>query len=238
MSMIVNPYVYGGAGGGSDPNFSSVVFLSHFEGTNGSTSATDESNSAHAITITNSEISTAKAKFGSSSLNMTSGSVGGKCRCADSADWAFGSGQFTVEAWVNFNSVANFSDSFVCQDDLVSRSWRLGRHFIGGLRFSFTTDGTTLITVDGAFTFVADTWYHVAVDRDSGGVIRVYVDGVVKGSITNTGTVYNGTSGMVIGNTDNGGEEMSGHIDEVRITKGVARYAGAFTPPTAAFPDS
>jgi hypothetical protein len=29
-----------------------------------------------------------------------------------------------------------------------------------------------------------------------------------------------------------------GDLDEVRVTKGVARYAGAFTPPTAAFPDS
>ena len=31
---------------------------------------------------------------------------------------------------------------------------------------------------------------------------------------------------------------LDGNADELRITRGVARYTADFTPPTAAFPDS
>jgi hypothetical protein len=51
-------------------------------------------------------------------------------------------------------------------------------------------------------------------------------------------TFFDSTRTLSIGNDGNLTRGFIGQIDEVRITKGVARYAGAFTPPTAAFPNS
>lgn len=83
-------------------------------------------------------------------------------------------------------------------------------------------------------------WYHVAADKDATGKIRLYVDGVMLGSATPANSaIFNSTAGLGIGAQGaNGNVDMAGWLDEVRITKGVARYASdsGFTVPTAAYP--
>jgi hypothetical protein len=79
------------------------------------------------------------------------------------------------------------------------------------------------------------------VDRDSGGTMRIYADGVMLASITQSGlSLRNGDGLLEIGYATGVGYYLDGWIDEVRITKGVARYASnsGFTVPTAAFPRS
>jgi concanavalin A-like lectin/glucanase superfamily protein len=83
-------------------------------------------------------------------------------------------------------------------------------------------------------------WYHLAVDKDSTGKIRLYVNGAVVGSATPANSTINHNAGqpVSIGCTGFGGNPLSGWVDEVRVTKGVARYKtdAGFTPPTHAFP--
>lgn len=74
--------------------------------------------------------------------------------------------------------------------------------------------------------------------------MRVYVNGVRDAILSDTETYTNGSStnvtiGASIGSTPTVIQaNFGGYIDEVRVTKGVARYTGtSFTVPAAAFPD-
>ena len=48
------------------------------------------------------------------------------------------------------------------------------------------------------------------------------------------GRLYIGASDYNSGSS----EYLTGYIDDLRITKGYARYTATFTPPTAAFPNT
>ncbi|NDD93211.1 LamG domain-containing protein, partial [bacterium] len=67
-------------------------------------------------------------------------------------------------------------------------------------------------------------WSHVALVR-SGSILRFLVNGVERSS-TNIGSQDYEYSdyGVTIGSLPNIQESFTGYLDEVRITKGVARY--------------
>ncbi|MDR1062866.1 MAG: LamG domain-containing protein, partial [Azoarcus sp.] len=78
-------------------------------------------------------------------------------------------------------------------------------------------------------------WYHIAVTRQDG-VFRMFVDGQLEASATKSIAVDFSQNGTAIGN--NGWDAdgfFIGYIDELRVTKGRARYTSAFTPPNAPF---
>ena len=76
-----------------------------------------------------------------------------------------------------------------------------------------------------------NTWTHIAVVK-SANIIRAYVNGVQSTESASEVDVLNNSSGSVIS------IPASMRVDDYRITKGVARYSGGFTPPSAAFPTS
>jgi hypothetical protein len=101
----------------------------------------------------------------------------------------------------------------------------------------FYTNGSTQIT---GGTLSANTWYHIAVCR-AGGYTRLFINGVQSGSTyTDTNSYLNGTARPLVGadGYDNytGTNYFNGYIDDLRITKGAARYIGNFTPPVARMP--
>jgi hypothetical protein len=83
------------------------------------------------------------------------------------------------------------------------------------------------------------TWTHVALVR-SGATVTCYQDGTSVGTFNiSTGAMPSTTDGMTVGRltTNTDGYYFTGNIDELRISKGLARYTATFTPPTAAFAD-
>jgi hypothetical protein len=228
-----------GAGAATDPNFSSVVLLMHMDGASGSTTYTDSSPSAHTVTGAVPQ-STAAFKFGSASADFASVGDTQYLQTSDSADWAFGSGQFTIESFVRFTTAPNGGTVWGVVTQFGGGSnlgWFLGV-VAGEIGFYYSTSGGDSPHVGAAWAPTTGVWYHVAVDRDSSNVLRVYVDGVVKASATVASTFFDSSRSLIIGNDENANRKLLGYMDEVRITKGVARYAGAFTPPTAAFPNA
>ena len=235
MTALINPYWFPSVI--TDPYFANVVLLCHFDSANGSTVFTDSSSVHRSVTgSTGWTATTADFKFGTASLLCPNAT--GSCSCSDSADWDFGSGQFTVELWARRTAAGD--DALLGQWSSTSNlGWGLRANATGGLlEFYYSANGTTNTTkVSGSYTLPLNTWAHVAADRDASNVLRVYADGVVIASATVAVTFFNSTLPLAIG-SDAFTRAFSGQVDEVRITKGVARYAGAFSPPTAAFPDS
>jgi hypothetical protein len=234
MTALINPFWYTGA----DPYFANVVLLLHCDGVNGATTLTDASPAHRSVTCNgNQHLTTAQFKFGTASLDCVQ-TGNGRASAADSADWLFGAGQFTVECFVRptlaLSGVRGLVAQFGGSTDL---GWFFG--FNGNtLNFFYSTTGTDNPVVTGAYTPTLNQWAHVAADRDASNVLRVYADGVVIASSTVSATLFNSSRVLSISNDDNGTRALTGQIDEVRITKGVARYGGAFTPPSAPFPDS
>jgi len=90
----------------------------------------------------------------------------------------------------------------------------------------------------GATSIEQDTWYHVAVVRQSG-YIKIYVNGVLDAtsSVADVQNIIDYDNEMVIGN-GNGlllGKGFSGRIEEVRFSKGTVRYTSTFTPRTTPY---
>lgn len=226
---------------GSDVYWDNVVLLLSFNGADASTTFTDESPAAHgdATVFGTAQVDTALSVFGGASglFDGTTASL----NFADDPDWNFGSGRFTVEARVRPSA-----DGFIVGQwgvltfftDTVDLSWVMYRDSSARLGFNYSTSGLdNNVGVLGG-TLTVGTWYAVCVDYD-GTTLRAYIDGVMVSSNVVILSMANGTKPLAIASgSDNNFAHLSGSIDELRITKGVARYASdsGYTPAVAAFP--
>lgn len=228
----------------ADPYFDSVVLLCPLSGEDGDTTATDLSNSSHALTFVGTAALDADIrKYGFTSLLLDGNSD--YLSMPDSNDLSFSSGDFTIEAHIRFNgSPATSGHTIVAKWTVITeREWFFGYRTTENLEFVHSVNGTNgIVSISEAWSPSADTWYHVAVCRD-GSNLRLFVDGAQLGSTDttiSTDTIINTDSPVYVGSFANDAspflEFFDGNIENVRITKGVARYTAAFTPPERAYP--
>ncbi len=199
------------------------------EGSNNSTTFTDNSYSPKTVTAYgDAKISTTKSKFGGSSA-VFDGS-------GDYIMWPkttnIGSSEFTIEGWVNLNSLGSYQTVF------------------GGTEIGFDIAGSTSITlgynaIPGGFpatvpTISTGVWYHFAI---TGGIssgsrmIRTFWNGSLLSNTFSSPTTSNLATNYVIGrNAESVAQHyLNGYVDEVRVTIGRAHYTASFTPPTQPF---
>jgi hypothetical protein len=181
-------------------------------------------------TVGNAQISTSVVKFGTGSLAFD-GSGDSLKGIDNSPNFQFGTGDFTIEMWVY---TANLSAFQTLLDTRPSDTQSAYGVFINNSAFPYWYDASGLSTSSVAVS--SNTWTHVAVSRASG-TLRVFVNGTSGFSGSNT-NAQNPTGNMVVGMNISGSAPYSGYIDDLRITKGFARYTANFTPPTAAFPNN
>ena len=82
-----------------------------------------------------------------------------------------------------------------------------------------------------------DVWNHFAVVRNSG-TTTMYINGASAGSFSDSNNYVSSRIALGAYRTLATQYSFPGYIDGFRITKGVARYTSAFTPPTTAHPTS
>jgi hypothetical protein len=192
----------------------------------------DNSGMNNLETVGNAQIDTSVVKYGTSSMYFDGS--GDYLYQPSTPNLTFGSGDFTVEMWVN----------------PVALSGTIS--FLIGMRPATTNGAYPVLyaTTSGTFWYVSSAdrisgavlstniWTHVAVCR-SGTSTKMFFNGVQTGSTYSDSTSYL-MSRLYIGASDyNSGssEYLNGYIDDLRITKGVARYVGNFTPPVARMPN-
>lgn len=180
-------------------------------------------------TVSSVQVSTTQSKFPPTSIWFQ---AGGTLAMANNPGLSFGTGDFTVEFFVYWNTVPTASVGFISGSGNGSTDIR----YTGSLLYL----GKFNQSLDSSFAWTASTgqWYHVAMTR-SGSSLRAFVNGTQIGTTaTNSGT-YNcvGTS-FYVGTVTFGasGDTPLAYIQQYRITKGYARYTANFTAPTAAFP--
>lgn len=219
----------------TDPNFANVVLLLHGNGTNGSTTITD----VKGKTVTphgSAQISTAQSKFGGSSIALLAS--GDYLTVPTSSDFAFGTGDFTIEGW-NYYASGTANQCLIDLRSASTLNYAVYMSLAGNTYRLSVSDGTTT-TAFLSRAFSPNTQEHWAVVRDSG-TIRGYIGGVQGGSFADSRSLAAPPTSLFIG--DNylaPSQSVLAYADDIRITKGVCRYPGgtSFTPPTAQFPDS
>jgi hypothetical protein len=202
---------------------------------------TDSSSYARTVTAYGNAAATGTAKYGVNSLAFDGS--GDYLRVAGSSAFAF-PGDFTLEAWVYFNAAsASFDGAYgACLMATYptgqggNQGWQLR---INGTSTAFNTINVYTGTTDlnWSATFNLNQWHHVAVTR-SGSSIRAFVDGVQVGSTVNNSDDMSpgATTDLWIGQLNASPYlfSLNGRLDDLRVTKGTARYTANFTPPAAA----
>jgi hypothetical protein len=180
-------------------------------------------------TVGNAQIDTTTKKYGTGSLEFDG--TGDWLIVPNSPDNQLGTGNFTIELWVYLSAV-NTAEGFVAKGG-ASTGWLLSMTSSNTVRFTYTSS-----TITSTGTLAINTWYHIAVVREGTGTnqTKIYINGVNDGTGT-VATDFNQTEVMYIGANRTGGDPLNGYIDDLRITKGVARYTANFTAPTKEFPD-
>lgn len=226
--FIINPFRFGGGGGGgTDPHFANVISLLHFDGSDGSTTITDQKSKTWTASGT-AQLDTAQSKFGGSSLLVTGGN--GKVISTTDAGDQFGTGDFTIEFWLRISSFA--AVQIICDTRASGAAVAPALYLNGSSLRYFTNNADRIIGAN----LTSNTWYFIALSRVSGST-RLFVDGTQSGS---TYADSNNYVNQVISYGDasyQNGNPISGWVDEARITKGVGRYSSTFTPPSAPFPN-
>lgn len=214
-----------------DPHWDKVVALLHFDGDlTGETGRVWES-------VGSSVVSSDESVFGGSSLKVPT--TAGLVRAADSADFDFGSGDFTIEFFLRPSSVTPWalyldkreSGAFYAPF-AIQRDSNSDRIFFQ----SAYSPGTWPVRIVAPHPPL-NTWTHVVYQR-RGGVFQAFLGGVQVGSFNGgSNSLLTNNATLNIGATGSNSDGMVGYIDELRITKGVARYTENFTPPTEPFPN-
>lgn len=223
----------------ADPYFANVSLLLSFDGSNGSTTFTDRSSYAHTPSAVGSaQISTAHSVFGGASLYLPGGGSH-YLSIPSHAAFDLGTDDFTIEFRIRVPA-SGYGGQYAV-------ALQIGEDGAQGA-FYICNASTTNVDLDlqasranGSYEWLAqptgttltpNTWHAFAVTRASGD-FRCFLDGVTTGAESPSafdilqGGVYIGFHYL--------GDSLGAYIDELRITKGIARYTANYTPATEAF---
>jgi len=187
-------------------------------------------------TVGNAQISTTQSKFGGSSIYFDGTGDWLASNAATPNLYAFGTGDFTIEFWIRFNSLSPVVIIYDGRPSGTNTTQPTIYASNSGYLVYFTNGANSILSNAGAVT--TNVWYHVALCRYSANT-KLFIDGVQTGSTYSDTNNYTNTAlRPLIGVDANLGNTnyLNGYIQDLRVTKGIARYTSNFTPPTTAFP--
>ena len=224
---------YYSCGPTNDPYWANVVLMLHMDGTDGATTFVDSSTVARTIVaFSSAQVDTANKKFGTGSGYFPTG-TNSYLTTGDGYDMP---GDFTVEFWLRLDTVTRAGQILFA---LTSPSSLNHFYIVAQTNGTASSIGVAVGSAtinDLTYDLVVNTWYHIAVAR-SGSTVTLFKNGVERGTTTTTFSPLSTRVGQV-GYEVGTGNSLYGYIDDLRITKGIARYTGNFNIPTAAFPDA
>jgi hypothetical protein len=228
-------YMYYGNPSASDQQNAAGVWDSDYKGVFHMSDATDSS-------IVDSTSGVVGAKTGAGAPAQTTGQVANgqsntaqnKITVGDSDDWYFSS-DFTIEVWVNFNSVQTgggsyWKNTFVSQDvsSGIATKWMFCYDAVQGTKLEYvnpSASGASQETHGNAWTPTMGTWYNLVVTK-SGNTISFYRNGASDGTYSDSVPLPNVNNPLTMFYSEQTGTVyLHGKLDEIRISNGVARSA-------------
>lgn len=185
-------------------------------------------------TVGNAQISTSVKKYGTGSLYFDG--TGDYLAAVYTPNNNLGTGSFTFEAWIYPTNISGIDGIYAISGGSGANP-KFVVHLNAGvpdIHYNNLTNGSNIYT-PATSAVSANTWTHIAFVRN-GSTWTWYINGTAAGTGSNSTNITFTTQPLYVGY---GGEgyftEFNGYIDDLRVTKGVARYTANFTPPTAPF---
>jgi len=196
----------------------------------------DRSTNSHTVTSTGTPTQTAFHPY-LDNWSVKFDGTGDYLQVNNSSDFAFGTGDFTVEAWVNYTTWSGSGGQAIISTGTSTSAAAAGQWYLtayGATDLRFGRHGAPQYT-SVTSSLSVNSWNHIAITRE-GTTLRIFINGV---SLTTSDTgggmgsydISNSSGYLYIGE----GASFSaanGYISNVRIIKGTALYTANFTPPT------
>lgn len=212
--------------------------LLHCNGDDAATTIIDEIGNT-VTAMGTAQLDTAQKKFGTASLLLDGNSDYAKV--ADSIDWSFGTGNFTLDLW--FRPTVKDTDQFLFSQYVNDQNlWYLAISAANKIQLTSTNGGVSTasyVSTAAIPAYAINTWWHLELARN-GANVYMFVNGVSVGVTTNTaftgGEFANLAADLMVGAHISGAPVYTGgYMDEVRISKGIARHTADFTAPTVEY---
>jgi YD repeat-containing protein len=224
-TAVIGPY---------DTYFENVSLLLHANGSNGMASIVDASLSHRAVVANgNAQLTTTQSRFGGASM-LFDGSGDYASLVHNSA--LEPNSDYTLEGWIRPSAVTGVR-AIACKRPSVAFS---GFQFLvnGGKLDLYVAGSGSVLNLVGSTAVAPDAYQHVAFVR-SGNVFYLFLDGHLEGSGAISGNYVESSDALLFGRCQpNFSWDFNGAMDEIRVTKGVARYTANFTPPGQEFAES
>ena len=203
----------------------------HCDGSNSGTTFTDSSFSAHTVTPSGNAVTdTSYKKFGTAGYKCPA--TGDFLSIADSTDWNFGSGDFTIDCWLYRTGTSSYQT--ILQNKTDGSNYWQWRYFGSGGNITFSITGTGAFTVSFGCTdasFPVNTWVHHQMVRN-GSNWYLFQNGTQTGSTqTQAAAIPDMTGDLILQGDSALGQPFVGYMDEFRISKGIARNTSNFVVP-------
>lgn len=215
-----------------DANYADTALILKANGSNNSTAFPDESVFPKSFSVMgNTQLRTSKSKYGNASLYFDGNAD--YLSFPDSEDYFFASDDVTMEAWIYPESFPSSGMEILAQRSISDGSnfYFLRVNSSGKIRFVSAKNGSIITDIASSLSVPLNTWTHVAITRKAG-LSKIWINGSSSDVVTSNGTGAwaNINYPLLIGSGDEGSNYFTGYIDDLRITKGVARYISNFTP--------
>ena len=188
-------------------------------------------------TVGNVQIRTNVTKFGTGSIYFP-GTTSDYLKYASST-YISGTEDFTIEGWIYLSDItAGATKVIVGGVQSSSLGFRVGQSYTGNVNGLNIYKSSVSDNDYCSFNFLANTWYHVAVTRQSS-TIKFFINGAQQTTLGTSvgGFSFTAPTSVYVGLGNSNLEPFAGYLDDLRITKGIARYSNTFTVPTTVFPD-
>jgi hypothetical protein len=221
-----------------DPYYANVVLLLHGDGANGGGTFIDSSQYNRTPFFVSEEITTSNEEilFGQNTIKSTGGAFVTQSVLEYSSSIDFTrSNNFTLEFWINSTQPYGSQPYFMAKS---ATSYSALNQLVGYATLGFVNwgSGSAIISAD----LVANTWHYVVIQQ-SGSDYRIYLDGNLISTATNSTIATPTPEKFGIVNVPDRGDlpAFTGYLSEIRYTQGVARYSGSTIPvQSAPWPNS
>ncbi len=234
----ITPALFG-ARPASAGNDAFTKLLAHFEGANNYNWFFDSALTSHGYaTVGGTPTVQNGSPLGASGNGVLALSASSYLTWPNSADWDFGAGDFTVDWW-EYRTSGTGGKTTIARDPTSTYASLFGYSDGTNMLLYLSSSGSGWEISNGR-TFGAlsiSSWNHFAVTR-SGTTFRLFKNGVQTDTFTSSAAIWAPGTPLSIGRAQNA-NYFDGYIEEVRISKGIARWTANFTPPAKAYgPDS